>query len=201
MKRIIGITGGVGSGKSCILELLEQEFQAKVILADEVARSLMEPGSSGYQQVTKTLGTGFLKPDGSVDRKKLSDLIFSDPDALKTMNRIIHPMTWAAIKDMTESAGEELVIVESALMGREQKKEYGEIWYIFAAKETRIRRLMESRGYSRKKCLEIISSQKSETEFRAICDKVIDNNGLFEDTKRQIETILRADNKKECIKS
>ena len=59
MKRIIGITGGVGSGKSCILELLEQEFQAKVILADEVARSLMEAGSSGYQQVTKTLGTGF----------------------------------------------------------------------------------------------------------------------------------------------
>ncbi len=190
MRRIIGITGGVGSGKSRVLELLEQEFHAKVILADQVAHDLMEPGKEGYQQVVKALGTGFLKPDGQIDRTRLADLIFHDQNALQTMNQIIHPMTWAAIRKMAASARETLVIVESALMGEEQRAEYGEIWYVFTEPEIRIQRLMESRGYSREKCLDVIASQKKEEEFRAISDRVIDNSGPFEDTKRQIEAIL-----------
>ena len=190
MRRIIGITGGVGSGKSRVLEFLEKEFQAKIILADQVAHDLMEPEKEGYQQVVKALGTGFLKSDGQIDRTKLADLIFHDQNALHTMNQIIHPMTWAAIRKTAFSAREDLVVVESALMGEEQRAEYGEIWYIFTEMETRIQRLMESRGYSREKCLDVISSQKKEEEFRAISDRVIDNSGPFEDTKRQIEAIL-----------
>lgn len=193
MKRVIGVTGGVGSGKSQVLAILSQDFNARVILADEVAHSLMEPGEKGYCQVIAALGTGFLKPDGQIDRKKLADLIFSDKKALETMNRIIHPMTWAAVKEMAESAPEELVIVESALMGEEQRADYEEIWYICVSQEERIQRLMKSRGYSRNKCLDIMASQKGEEDFRAISDRVIDNNGSLGDTKRQIEMILSSE--------
>lgn len=196
MRRIIGITGGVGSGKSRVLEFLEKEFQAKVILADQVAHDLMEPEKEGYQQVIKALGTGFLKQDGQIDRTKLADRIFHDQNALQTMNQIIHPMTWAAIRKAAFSAREDLVVVESALMGEEQRAEYKEIWYIFTEMETRIQRLMESRGYSREKCLDVIASQKKEEEFRAISDRVIDNSGPFEDTKRQIEAILSFETEK-----
>lgn len=196
MRRIIGITGGIGSGKSRVLEFLEKEFQAKVILADQVAHDLMEPEKEGYQQVIKALGTGFLKPDGQIDRTKLADRIFHDQNALQTMNQIIHPMTWAAIRKAAFSSREDLVVVESALMGEEQRAEYKEIWYIFTEMETRIQRLMESRGYSREKCLDVIASQKKEEEFRAISDRVIDNSGPFEDTKRQIEAILSFETEK-----
>ena len=81
-------------------------------------------------------------------------------------------------------------------MGEEQRAEYKEIWYIFTEMETRIQRLMESRGYSREKCLDVIASQKKEEEFRAISDRVIDNSGPFEDTKRQIEAILSFETEK-----
>ena len=102
-KKIIGITGGVGAGKSSVLAVLKEDFGAKIILADLVAHDLMEPGSLGLRKVTEALGTSFLTPDGAVDRKALADLIFRDKEALKTMNSIIHPLVWKTMKEEAEA--------------------------------------------------------------------------------------------------
>ena len=188
-KKIIGITGGVGAGKSSVLAVLKNDFGAKIILADLVAHDLMEPGSLGLRKVTEALGTSFLTPDGAVDRKALADLIFRDKEALKTMNSIIHPLVWKTMKEEAE-ASENLVIIEAAVFDTAPKNFFDELWYVYTTKENRIVRLMENRGYSREKCEDIIGRQASEEEYRALCSRVIDNNGDESDIKRQLKEIL-----------
>ena len=184
-KKIIGITGGVGAGKSSVLAVLKNDFGAKIILADLVAHDLMEPGSLGLRKVTEALGTSFL-----VDRKALADLIFRDKEALKTMNSIIHPLVWKTMKEEAEAASENLVIIEAAVFDTAPKNFFDELWYVYTTKENRIVRLMENRGYSREKCEDIIGRQASEEEYRALCSRVIDNNGDESDIKRQLKEIL-----------
>ena len=192
--KTIGITGGVGSGKSQILQILREEYQAQVILADEVAHLLMEPGQAGYQSVIQALGTSFLEPDGQIDRKKLAEVIFHDPSALETMNKIIHPMVWLYIQNEIHASTADLVVIEAALMYKEQSSMYDEIWYVYTSEENRIKRLAESRGYSREKSLSIMENQTSERFFRSLADVVIDNNGSLDDTRKQIEKHLKCKN-------
>ena len=189
-KKIIGITGGVGAGKSSVLSILMDTFGARVILADLVAHDLMEPGSEGLKRVTEALGTSFLCEDGSVDRKALAEIIFNDEKALVTMNSIIHPMVWETIKEEALGCAESLVIVEAAIFDTAPSGLFDEMWYVYTTKENRILRLMESRGYTREKCESIIAKQDSEEEYRNRCSRVIDNNGTEEDTKRQLEEML-----------
>lgn len=133
-KKIIGITGGVGAGKSSVLAVLKNDFGAKIILADLVAHNLMEPGSLGLRKVTEALGTSFLTPDGAVDRKALADLIFRDKEALKTMNSIIHPLVWKTMKEEAEAASENLVIIEAAVFDTAPKNFFDELWYVYTTK-------------------------------------------------------------------
>lgn len=189
-KKIIGITGGVGAGKSSVLNILKETFGARIILADLVAHDLMEPGTEGLRQVTEALGCGFLKGDGSVDRKALAELIFHDKQALETMNRIIHPLTWEAIQREALGAEESLVIIEAAVFDTAPMGLFDEMWYVYTSKENRITRLMESRGYSREKCESIIAGQDSEQQYRTRCGRVIDNNGTEEETELQLKEIL-----------
>lgn len=189
-KKIIGITGGVGAGKSSVLDILRTEFKAKVILADLVAHDLMEPGMPGLKKVTDALGTSFLNGDGSVNRAALAELIFHNGDALKRMNGIIHPMVWEHIKNEAQNAAEPLVVVEAAVFDTAPKEFFSEMWYVYTTKENRILRLMESRGYTREKCESIIEKQDSEMAYRERCQHVIDNNGSTEETRKQLEEIL-----------
>lgn len=191
--RVIGITGGVGSGKSGILAVLREEFGAKLLIADEMAHEAMEPGRESYRRITEALGTDFLAPDGTIDRKRLAELIFKDKEALETMNSIVHPAVWDAIAAEIDGAKEGLVAVEAALFDEEHNQMFDEVWYVFTSEENRIRRLREGRGYSREKCLSIMKNQKPEEAFRAMADRVIDNNGSLEDARRQIENILKED--------
>ena len=189
-KRIVGITGGVGAGKSSVLAILKDSFGAKVILADLVAHDLMEPGSEGLNRVTEALGTSFIREDGSVDRKALAEIIFHDAKALETMNSIIHPMVWETIREEALKCEESLVIVEAAVFDTAPEGLFDEMWYVYTTEENRILRLMESRGYTREKCESIIAKQDSEEQYRNRCGRVLDNNGTAEDIKRQLEEIL-----------
>lgn len=189
-KMIIGITGGVGAGKSSVLDILKNTFGARVILADLVAHDLMEPGMEGLKRVTEALGTSFIRNDGSVDRKVLAEIIFNDAQALAAMNHIIHPMVWEAIKTESLRCEETLVIVEAAVFDTAPEDLFDEIWYVYTTEENRIKRLMASRGYSREKCESIIKKQDSEAKYRARCGRVIDNNGSTEETEIQIKEIL-----------
>ena len=195
--RVIGVTGGVGSGKSEVLRLLKEEFGARLFMADDIAHEVMEPGGEACRRIEEAFGAEYLKPDGSVDRQKMASLIFKDAKALETMNSIVHPAVWKRIENGIQTAPERLVVVEAALFDEEHNRLFDEVWYIYTSRENRISRLMASRGYSREKCLDIMSSQKSEEEFQAMADRVIDNNQTVEDVKRQIEFILNEKLKEE----
>ena len=189
--KVIGITGGVGSGKSEVLGILKRDFGAELLIADEIAHQVMEPGMPAYRRIVEALGTDFLSADGSIDRKALAKRLFGDGEALGTVNSIVNPTVWQAIEEGIRCSRKELVIVEAALFDEEHNGLFDQVWYIFTSEENRISRLMKSRGYSREKCLDIMRSQKSESEFRAMADRVIDNNKTVADVKRQIETILK----------
>ena len=195
--RVIGVTGGVGSGKSEVLRLLKEEFGARLFMADDIAHEVMEPRGEACRRIEEAFGAEYLKPDGSVDRQKMASLIFKDAKALETMNSIVHPAVWKRIENGIQTAPERLVVVEAALFDEEHNRLFDEVWYIYTSRENRISRLMAGRGYSREKCLDIMSSQKSEEEFQAMADRVIDNNQTVEDVKRQIEFILNEKLKEE----
>lgn len=206
--KVIGITGGVGSGKSRVLALLEEEFGASVILADEVARELEEPGQPGLARLTEYFGREILGEDGRLDRARLAARIFEDPEALEAVNRMIHPLVWETIREMVSAAegcaasegtvpldAEEngvldsrvpMIAIESALFDPRTRSLCQEVWFIDTSDENRISRLMANRGYSREKCLSIIRNQKSREEYLAFCDVVIDNNGSLEQVRQQI---------------
>ncbi|MEY8351944.1 dephospho-CoA kinase [Lachnospiraceae bacterium 54-53] len=193
--RVIGLTGGVGAGKSLVLNLLKEEYGAEVIEADEVARELMDPGREGHQAVTRALGTGLLKEDGSIDRRLLAARIFQDENVRKTVNEIIHPMVWKAIDDKISASQAGLIVVEFAIMGEKTDNSYDEMWYVHASEQNRIRRLAESRGYTKERSKRIIASQASEAEYLARCDRVIENNGSVKEVKEQLAEILKTGDK------
>lgn len=189
--KVISITGGVGSGKSEVLKILKEEFNAEIIIADQVAHQLMEPGKKGYLRVVELLGTSFLNADRSIDNHKLAELIFQDKSSVEIMNRVIHPMAWKEIIYAINHSDKNLVVVEAALFDEEHNTMFDEIWYVYASVERRISRLMTGRNYTREKCLQIMENQASEEEFRAMANRIIDNNGTVEAIRAQLQKILK----------
>ncbi|MEG0566260.1 MAG: dephospho-CoA kinase [Hungatella sp.] len=189
--RVIGITGGVGAGKSKILDFLKQEYHARVIQADVVAKQLMEPGQIGYERLKVQFGTRFLTKEGMIDRKKLAASMFENLEVLAAVNSMIHPLVWQQIQDEISKSAATLVVVEAALPIENPRDIYDELWYVYTSVDNRIQRLMESRGYTREKSLSMMANQPSEQAFRALADRVIDNNGSPEETKQQLEAIFK----------
>lgn len=195
--RVIALTGGVGAGKSLVLSILENEYEAEVIKADEVAHELMEPGQEGYHAIVKNLGKTILKPDGSIDKRILSECIFRDDRIRKAVDDIIHPLVWKTIKGKISSSQAGLIVVEFAIMGEKAEVGYDEMWYIYASEQIRIRRLFENRGYEREHAERIIASQATEAEYLARCDSVIRNDGSIEEIRNQLAEILNNRGQKE----
>lgn len=190
--RVIGITGGVGAGKSYVARLLETEFGAVMISTDLVARQMMERGQDCWKQVVEAFGTGILEPDGEINRKKLAGIIFQDSGKRLLLNSIVHPAVKEAVKHQISEADARLVAVESALLVEDRYDQIcDELWYVYAPEEERIRRLMTERGYSREKCRDMMKSQLSEAEFRAACQVVIDNGKDDSQIKEQLEHYLK----------
>ena len=189
---VIGITGGVGAGKTKILTYLSEHYSCRIILADEVANQLKEPGQKCYEEIVTLLGTQILKPDGMIDRLKMAERIFSDRELLQRVNEIIHP----AVKEYILQAIEEerrrdkidFLFLEAALLIEEGYESIvDELWYIYADEAVRAERLKANRQYSDEKIQKILRSQLSDAEYRAHCSTVIDNGVALEETYRQIE--------------
>ena len=187
---VLGLTGGVGAGKSRILDLFSHDYGAQVIQADLVARKLEDPGQPGLTGLVSLFGTGILQKDGTLDRKGFADRIFGNPEALKRVNALIHPLTWNEIKRQIRESSAELIVVEAALFDERSREVCQYLLYVDTQDEIRIQRLMENRGYSREKCERIIESQASEEEYRARCSRVIDNSGSALETEKQLKEIL-----------
>ncbi len=191
--RFIGITGGIGAGKSLILSYLKDNYSCEVVLADDVAKELMEPGTALNAQLQELFAdVDVFEADGSIRKEAFSKVIFSNEELLAQMNALVHPAVKAEILRRKESAENlDYFFVEAALLIEDHYDEIcDELWYIYASKETRRARLISSRGYSDAKVDSIFTEQLSEDEFFAHCDKVIDNNGLPEDAYRSIDLAL-----------
>lgn len=193
--KIIGVTGGVGAGKSTVLNYLEKRYGAKLILADLVGHEVMEPGHEAYEQVVKVFGQEIVSEDKTIDRKALGAIVFADEKKRMILNRIIHPAVRQEILRRLEEA--ELshlsyVVVEAALFLEENYDVFcDETWYIYTDEKIRRQRLKESRGYSDERIDQIFRSQKTHEEFQKRCLFMIDNNGSEEETFRQIDRRMK----------
>ncbi len=189
---MISLVGGVGSGKSRILELLKEEFGAEVIQADLVARQLEEPGRPGHKALLEAFGQKILGEDGYLRKDLLAALVFGDPEARERINGLIHPLVWDEVRLWALKSKASLVVVESAILSENRDDFFDEVWYVYTLKECRIRRLMDSRGYSREKCLKMMESQSSEEEFAKAADHMINNNSSMEDVRRQLRKVIKS---------
>lgn len=191
----IGITGGVGAGKSTVLDFLAEKYQAYVMKADEIGHLVMEPGQECYEPVIALFGKQIIKDDKTIDRRRVSDVVFSHPDMLERLNEIIHPAVKRYIRrqlELKRQQGQKICVVEAALLLEDHYQEFCDtIWYIHTDQEIRIRRLMENRGYTREKSISIIASQAPEEFFRANADYVVVNNTDLKETWQQIEEGIR----------
>ena len=193
--KVIGITGGVGAGKSEILKFFKEKYHAIVVEADKVGHMLMEPGGACYYSIVEKFGSSILNGDQTINRGKLGKIVFSDEALLAELNKIIHPRVKSHI--VSEIAKErayhrtDLFVVEAALLIEDHYDVVcDELWYIHTDEEVRGKRLKEARGYDDEKIASICANQKSPAEFRSACQVVIDNSGDLTDTYRQIEEQL-----------
>ena len=188
--KVIVVTGGVGAGKSEILNFIADNWNATVVEADEVGYLVMKPGKSCFAPIVELFGPGILQEDGTLDRTKIAEMVFEDKELLDKLNAIVHPAVKKYIRKAIEREKEnetDFFIVEAALLIEDKYDEIcDEMWYIYADEETRTERLMKNRGYSEEKVKSIFANQLSEDEFSDHCDFEIDNSGDFEDTKEQI---------------
>lgn len=195
MMKVIGVTGGAGSGKSEVLRLLEKNFNAHVIIADEVARNLSKKGGASYDAIVAYFGDGILDDAGEIDRKKLAAIVFGHPKLLEKLNSFTHPKVKASIQkeidEVKAQAGCSLIVVEAALLVEAGYEDVcDEYWYIYTDEAIRRQRMKESRGYSDEKIDGIMKNQLSEDEFRQACHRVIVNNTTLEAVQQQLSKIL-----------
>lgn len=188
--KVIGITGGVGCGKSEVLTYIGKNFDATVLQADEAAHLLMQPGRSCYKEILELLGPDFTDDCGYLDRKKISSVVFRDENMRRKVNNIVHPRVKKYILKAIQrerEQGTSFFFIEAALLIEDKYDEIcDELWYIYADEHVRRERLRQDRGYTDHKIDEIIASQLSEEEFSDHCDFEIDNSGKLEDTIKQI---------------
>ena len=192
----IGITGGVGAGKSAVLSYLRELDGVRVMLSDEIAHELMEPGSDCYNRLKELFAEEPIwLEDGHFDRTALAGVIFSDDKKRELLNEVVHPAVKEYVLHVLEQEKEEgrlrYLVLEAALLIEEHYDEIcDELWYIYTSEENRRARLKQSRGYSDEKISEMFESQLCENEYRRHCKVVIDNNGTTEETIAQVRTII-----------
>lgn len=191
---VIGITGGIGSGKSLVTKLLQAKFGAAVIDTDTVGHEIMEIGTKAYYEIVDVFGKEVLSEDKSVDRKILGDKVFGNEALLTKLNNIIHPAVEAEVDKRIEDfikKNYKYIALETALLIKVgYNRKCDKVWYVYADKDVRLKRLYYNRGLDRVKTAKIIDNQNSDEEYRRFADEVIDNSGTEEETLAQIKNIL-----------
>ena len=192
--KIIGLTGGVGSGKTQILEYLNNKYGATICQTDALGKKLQKKGGQCYEDIVRHFGEEILDEKGELNREKLANIVFQNVEQLSVLNGIVHP----AVKDEVrriiakeERKNTNLLIVESALLIEDHYEEIcDELWYVYVKNDVRKKRLIYSRGYEPAKVDSIIAAQPHKDTYMKHCDRVIDNNGVFAETQIQLDRIV-----------
>ncbi|MFW6256930.1 MAG: dephospho-CoA kinase [Bacillota bacterium] len=189
---IIGLTGGIASGKTTAARFLE-ELGAYIINADQVSRLIMQPQKKGYREVVEEFGQKILDQKGEIDRSKLGEIIFSDPRKRKKLEEITHPLIIAEMKakiKKLKEEGKDPIVLEIPLLfetGMEQMVD--QVWVVYVDETTQLDRLQNRNDLSRPEAQKRINSQMSLEEKSKRADIVVDNNGDKQDLKNEITTL------------
>jgi len=191
--RVLGLTGGIGSGKSMVAQMFAQ-LGAVVVDADQLAREIVEPGQPALQEIAATFGPDVLLPDGRLDRPKLAGIIFADPAERAKLDAITHPRIRARMDEEIEArrSGPGVLLVDIPLLYENDRINTVEkVIVVWVDPPTQLRRLSQRGGLSAEAARQRINAQMPLDAKRARADHVIDNSGGLEDTRRQVEAIYR----------
>jgi dephospho-CoA kinase len=196
--KVIGITGGIGSGKSLVAKLLEKNHGAFLLNTDQIAKEQMKVGGVCYRPVVNYFGTEILSEDGAIDRSKLAEIVFHDKDKLLKLNQLTHPLVLEAVQEEIEkirkSCGTKYLIIETALMIESgYDSTCDEVWYVYSSEVDRRERLKRERNYSDAKIDAIFTSQSTAEAFRKKFSKVIENTGDIENLEQQVDQLIKND--------
>jgi len=187
--KVVGLTGGIASGKSFVSRILAS-CGAVVVDADRLAREVVEPGEPAYREIVEHFGDGVLMPDGTLDRKALGRIVFADPASRAELERITHPaIAERAARRVEEERGRGTRVVFYAvplLIEAGLVSTVDEVWLVTVDTETQLERLMKRDAVPREEALLKISAQMPLDEKIAYADVVIDNNGAREETERRV---------------
>lgn len=191
---ILGITGGIGTGKSTVLNILKDKYGFTIYEADRIAKEIMEKGGLAYNKIIECFGKDILDEKSEIDKEKMSERVFNNKDNLDKLNNIVHPAVIEEIKsriNRDREKGREKFVIEAALLLESKCNEIcDKVWYIYSDEETRIERLKCGRGLEEKQIERVMKNQLSETDFRERTDAVIDNSKSIDNTVMQIEKLL-----------
>jgi dephospho-CoA kinase len=190
-RRIIGITGGIGSGKSEVTAYLRRKGE-RVICADEVARQVVRPGSRGAEAVRSVFGDGFFLPGGALNRAKLAQRVFGDANALERLNAALHPVILEEIWAQASCIQGRVFIDAALLVETGMHKKVDAVWLITADRETRIQRVMLRDDASREAVEKRMEGQTDDESRMNAADEVIDNSQDISDLHRKIDALLKA---------
>jgi len=196
--KIIGITGGISTGKSTASKIIQKKGFA-VIDADLIAREVVEVGKPAYKELIKYFGEGILREDGSIDRKKLGDTVFNDVRLLNKLNSILHPYIYEEMKlEMEKYCGRDGVVFLDIPLLYEKYHElndngiiFDEVWLVYADEEVQLKRLMERNNLNKEEAMARIRAQLPLEEKKRIATRLIDNNKDINYLKKQVEELLR----------
>ena len=187
--RVIGLTGGMASGKTTVSAYLAQKG-IKVIDADQISREICEKGEPGYSAVIREFGNGFLMEDGTLDRRALGRHVFSDTAALEKLEEILHPLIIERVKqEIADACG--TVVVDAALLHKAGLHSIcSEVWVVCADEKTRIKRIVQRDGLTEEEAIGRIMHQPSLEELQTIADVVITNDGETAELYHRIDEVL-----------
>ena len=183
----VGLTGGIGAGKSEVSGLLAAQG-AILIDADAIAREVVAPGTPGLAAVTEAFGAGVLRPDGSLDREGLGEIVFADPAKLDTLNRIVHPLVGQRMAELERGAGSDAIVVHDVplLAENDLAAGYDLVVVVDAPEDVQLDRLTRQRGMSADQAQARMAAQASREKRLALADLVVDNSGSLAELDRQV---------------
>jgi dephospho-CoA kinase len=186
----IGLTGGIGSGKSEVSKRLAARG-AVVIDADKLAREVVAPGTPGLARVVAAFGDEVLRPDGSLDREKLGRIVFADPDKLAALNSIVHPLVGERVATLQSQADDAAIVVYDVPLLAENKLApmYDVVIVVDASDEVRVARLAEHRGMPEQDAKARIAAQASREDRLSVADVVIPNEGTLAELEATVEDV------------
>lgn len=187
---VIGLTGGIGTGKSTASQILSN-LGAKVLDADKVGHQLYQPGTPAWKEVVSAFGEGILKPNKEIDRGKLAQVVFKNHQALKRLNEIMHPKMFEEMKrilDKWRGEGVKVAVLEAAILFEANWTPLAdEVWVVVADEEKVIERLCRNKGYTPDEVRRRLASQMDVREKAKLAQVVLDNNGDINELRKQIE--------------